>query len=150
VRSTALLQSIVQHPEPKSGAEDALSRGLERGLEEGLEQGLEAASTTSVASRIDTFIHDNAVPLMLGEALLFVLGGIVLWRAARRRTVQQSGDGLDAMKGVQQSVDTLAVEIERIAEHQRYATKVLQEHLVPELPVRPANEGVVVRGRSST
>ena len=67
---------------------------------------------------------------MLLEAAGFVIIGFVAWRYAIRRLEQRlMGKGtraVDVLK-LQQSVDSIAVEVERISENQRYVTKLLGE-----------------------
>ena len=61
----------------------------------------------------------------LGFVLLGIIGGRLLWRAAIRsasRATQVPG-----MTNMQQSLDAIAVEVERISENQRYVTKMLTE-----------------------
>ena len=74
------------------------------------------------------FVNDNAVSLLLGEALLFVLGGVVLWRTLARRVVRST----PSTAQLQTSVDAIALEVERISENQRYVTRLLNEKLLGE------------------
>ena len=71
--------------------------------------------------------RDMAV-MLFGEAVLFALIGMVLWRRAFRsgaRTAVPSGQR--DVSQLQQSVDAIAVEVERISENQRFVTKLLNE-----------------------
>jgi hypothetical protein len=73
--------------------------------------------------------RDIAV-VALGQTLGFVLIAMFLWRMAFRRgvrSVQAPGGGRDVNQ-LQQSVDAIAVEIERISENQRFVTKLMNEH----------------------
>jgi hypothetical protein len=73
--------------------------------------------------------RDIAV-VVLGQTLGFVLIGLFLWRVAFRRgvrSVQPVSGGRDVNQ-LQQSVDAIAVEIERISENQRFVTKLLNEN----------------------
>lgn len=67
---------------------------------------------------------------MLMEALAFVLlgvvGGRLLWRMATRRA-QRAVAPVAGVSEMQQALDVIAVEVERIAENQRYVTKLLSE-----------------------
>ena len=67
---------------------------------------------------------------MLIEALTFVLlgvvGGRLLWRAATRRA-QRAVTPVAGINEMHQALDVIAVEVERIAENQRYVTKLLSE-----------------------
>jgi hypothetical protein len=81
--------------------------------------------------------RDIAV-VSLSLTLGFVLIGMFLWRTAFRRgvrSVQVPSGGRD-VNALQQSVDAIAVEIERISENQRFVTKLLNDHeqKVPEQP----------------
>ena len=57
---------------------------------------------------------------------LMVLGAYYLWRLAPRAEGQQVPDALQAahLDHLQQSVDSIALEVERIGEAQRYITKL--------------------------
>lgn len=66
---------------------------------------------------------------------LFVLAPLAIgyvWRAMRRPTVPPPLPGwaehLQRMDRVEQAVDTIAIEIERISEGQRFLTKILAEN----------------------
>lgn len=67
--------------------------------------------------------------LLLGEALLFALLGVVLWRMAFRRGAKSADLASETLMAtqLQQSVDVIAVEVERISENQRFVTKLLSE-----------------------
>jgi hypothetical protein len=74
---------------------------------------------------------DAIVPILIGQAVAFVLLSVVIWRAFKRRvagTAQLSADDANRMEQLQRSVDVMAVEVERIAEGQRYMAKVLSAH----------------------
>ena len=73
--------------------------------------------------------RDIAV-IALGQTLGFVILAVLLWRMAFRRgarSVQNVPGGRDVNQ-LQQSVDAIAVEIERISENQRFVTKMLNEN----------------------
>lgn len=72
------------------------------------------------------FVQQNAVSLLLGEALFFVLAGILLWRRMTRHAMRTPA-GLGQLTT---AVDAIAVEVERISENQRYVTKLLNEKLL--------------------
>ena len=69
--------------------------------------------------------------MMLGETLLFALLAVVLWRTAFRRGARSvqvgAGGGPQNTAQLQQSIDAIAVEVERISENQRFVTKLLNE-----------------------
>jgi len=64
--------------------------------------------------------------MMMAEALGFILIGFALWRWGARR-----GRGKPALSQgdaqLRQAVDSIAIEVERISENQRYVTKLLSE-----------------------
>ena len=70
--------------------------------------------------------------MMMAEAVFFILGGIVLWKLAFRRGQRAAlSAGAGAPRDVtqlQQSVDAIALEVERISENQRFVTKLLHEN----------------------
>ena len=74
-----------------------------------------------------------------GEALLFVLVGVGLWRFAWRRmhaqTIRALGDNSRQLQQLQESIDVVAVEVERISEGQRFVSKMLGESESPAVPV---------------
>ena len=87
----------------------------------------------------DTSTRDTIV-LMAGEALAFVLLGFVLWRMAFRRGTRaalQSAGPRDVSQ-LQQSIDAIAVEVERISENQRFVTRLLNESGSAASPVEAA------------
>ncbi|MEX2151935.1 MAG: hypothetical protein WD825_01275 [Gemmatimonadaceae bacterium] len=71
--------------------------------------------------------------VMLLEGLAFVLLGVVLWRYAWKRAERKFSrpavDSPSRLDQLQQSVDVIALEVERISEGQRYVAKVLNEKL---------------------
>lgn len=78
---------------------------------------------------------------ILGMSLLFTFLGIMIHRRAWRRAEKKfaaAGPGDTAqMRQLQQAVDVIAVEVERIAEGQRFVSRLLSERL----------EGVAPEGR---
>jgi hypothetical protein len=62
--------------------------------------------------------------------LLFALGGYVIWRVAARNRpdlTQQAQLGNERLDYLQQSVDAIALEVERIGEAQRFNEKLRTE-----------------------
>ncbi len=80
-------------------------------------------------------------------AVLFALG------AARLMVRQGPATGQSRLDQLQQSVDVIALEVERISEGQRYVTKILDEQLRPSIdrgeaqPIAISREDVVRRSR---
>lgn len=61
---------------------------------------------------------------------LLVLGAYVLWRLSPRRDTPELASELpigDRMEQLQQSVDAVAIEVERIGEAQRFSAKLQAE-----------------------
>jgi hypothetical protein len=77
---------------------------------------------------------------MFAEALVFVLLGTVLWRRARRRLEAKFArppvDQSSRFDQLQQAVDVIALEVERISEGQRYVAKSLGKAV----PVRTSDD----------
>jgi hypothetical protein len=72
---------------------------------------------------------------LLAEALAFVLVGILVYRSIMKRARDRFSRGGPHDSGrldqLQNAVDAIAVEVERISEGQRYVTKALGEGLQP-------------------
>ena len=77
--------------------------------------------------------------MMALEGLGFVLLGLVLWRwgvgRGRRQAAMGQGD-----PQLRQAVDSIAIEVERISENQRYVTKLLAEQNQAAGVSRPQSE----------
>jgi hypothetical protein len=105
--------------------DDAIAAGLARGLAMGEPQGV--GPTVQVIE--PGIFAERAVGLMIGEAVVFVLLGIFLyrlgWRRARARFAGATPNDPARMDQLQNAVDAIALEVERISEGQRYVTKVL-------------------------
>jgi cell division protein FtsB len=73
----------------------------------------------------------DVVGVMAVEAIVLALVGVVFWRVSMRRVREQFTRAFDdqaAQLGqLQQAVDVIGVEVERISEGQRYVAKVLTE-----------------------
>jgi hypothetical protein len=87
---------------------------------------------------------------MLVLPMFLVIAGFSFWRIATRRAEKKFSrpavDQSHRFEQLQQSVDVIALEVERIAEGQRYVTKLLNESLQPALgvggaqPIEAANK----------
>ena len=77
------------------------------------------------------WLQVNAERLLVGEALGFLLIGVVIWQTLgrRRRAPELQAQSVDQLR---QAVDAIAVEVERISENQRYVTKLISEGKVRE------------------
>jgi hypothetical protein len=102
-------------------------------------------TTPPSGSAAARFVESNAVSLLLGEALFFVVAGVVLWRSAMRRLKATTVPGMGQLTT---AVDAIALEVERISENQRYVTKLLNEQLL-EPGARPA-QPIEIRERLGT
>jgi hypothetical protein len=97
---------------------------------------------------------EESINIMVGEALAFFLLAIAMYRLGMRRArAKLAGAGAPSatrMDQLQNSVDAIAVEVERISEGQRYVTKVLNEGSAPAVPVSAGHEeGVPVRRKAT-
>ena len=113
---------------------------------------MEQIETQPAGWDIDTF-SDEAVSVMVGEALVFVLIAFLLYklgwaRAKARFSGSQPND--PRMDQLQNSVDAIAVEVERISEGQRYVSKVLNEGSPAEVVARGGQEEAIPARRKAT
>lgn len=122
-RSARLEQQI-------QGYDEAIAAGIARGL----------ATTPRVdVPRVNVtvppmFPRSYAIaPILIANGATLALMAILFWAVVRRRlrgigspAIPDQSRRLDQL---QQAVDTMAVEVERISEGQRYVTKVLAERL---------------------
>jgi chaperonin cofactor prefoldin len=73
--------------------------------------------------------------IMAAEAVALVLIGLAFWRFGMRRMRQQVERAIGSQTGqlnqLQQAIDVIGVEVERISEGQRYVAKVLSEGSAP-------------------
>ena len=82
----------------------------------------------------EALLRDRYESMMIAEGAALILLSVVawrlLWRRAQRKaaTLYASNADVTSMKV---AIDTIAVEVERISENQRYATKLLQERAEP-------------------
>jgi hypothetical protein len=78
------------------------------------------------------------------QGLTFVLLGIVVWRSFRRPvSTRLAGADAGRLEQLQRSVDVMAVEVERIAESQRFTAKLLNDQVAE--PVRLGKDAERVR-----
>jgi hypothetical protein len=111
--------------------DDAIAAGIARGL------GMPEQEGTGVTVQIDDggFSGRDVAVFMVGEALALVLLGMFLFRRMLRRAREQfAGTPNDParMDQLQNAVDAIALEVERISEGQRYVTKVLNAGAQPD------------------
>lgn len=146
-RLQILDQRIAQMEQEILQADDAIAAGVEGGsiLLPPMEQ-----TETIEPPRFS----EEAVNIIIGEALAFVLLGVILyrwgWSRARKRFSSGStGDG-GRMDQLQNAVDAIALEVERISEGQRYVTKVLNEGSPAAIVPAPGQEEPIPARRKGT
>ncbi|HKW47236.1 MAG TPA: hypothetical protein VJN70_07320 [Gemmatimonadaceae bacterium] len=70
--------------------------------------------------------------------------GVPLARAFARRVEQgppkMSSDVLARLERMEQAIDSIAVEVERISEGQRFTTKLLAQRAEPSDPITPSRD----------
>ena len=97
--------------------------------------------------------HDLAILGMLASSALFVSNVVflTLWIRARETALRSSGhrdrieksqqapiDQHERQERIELAVDAIAIEVERIAEGQRFVTRLLAEKATPQAAQRPA------------
>ena len=143
-RITRLEQEVLQ-------TDDAIMAGISTGLVmPPIEQ------TGSLLEEPQEFprVSDDAARMMMAEAFAFVLLGIVLyklgWRRAKRKFAGAAPNDSGRMDQLQNAVDAIAVEIERISEGQRYVTKRLNEGTAGAEPISVGQEESIPVRRKAT
>lgn len=105
--------------------DDAIAAGIAKGLGVSAQEG----TGTTVAVAENEIFAERVIGVMIGEAVAFLLLGIFLyrlgWRRARERFSGSAPNDPARMDQLQNAVDAIALEVERISEGQRYVTKVL-------------------------
>jgi hypothetical protein len=96
----------------------------------------------------ESLLRSKYETMMFGEAatllLLAVIGWRIVWVSAKRKFAR----GVEAIPGMtelRQSIDTIAVEVERISENQRYVTRMLAEGQAPAQKVDAAGKDLLKR-----
>ena len=116
-------------------ADDAIAEAIARGVQNA--QGPAFEFVTAVpppppAPGPGPADGERIAALFVGQALLFLVIGTVMYRRLKRRLhgpVAAEGADRARLDQLQQAVDVIAVEVERIAEGQRYVAKALNEKL---------------------
>lgn len=84
------------------------------------------------------------VPLGAFAMVAILAIGVPLARAFARRVEQgppkMSGDVLARLERMEQAIDSIAVEVERISEGQRFTTKLLAQRAEPSDPITPSRD----------
>jgi len=133
---TELGQRSIRLQRELASAEDAIAAARARPVVQGGGEGsllpaqvLRGSILVPPRGENDALLRMKYERLMLMEALAVVLLGVVgarlLWRSATRRA--QRATPVEGLTQVHQALDVIAVEVERIAENQRYVTKMLTE-----------------------
>jgi hypothetical protein len=82
----------------------------------------------------EALLHSRYQSLMIAEAativLVCVMVGRLMFKRAQRKATSMFAPAAD-VTGMKHAVDAIALEVERISENQRYATKLLQERAEP-------------------
>ncbi|HMC55172.1 MAG TPA: hypothetical protein VKH19_08390 [Gemmatimonadaceae bacterium] len=82
----------------------------------------------------EALLRSKYQTMMIAEGatllLLAVIGWRILWVSAKRRFAR-GVEGVPGMTDLRQSIDAIAVEVERISENQRYVTRMLTEGQAP-------------------
>jgi hypothetical protein len=131
--------------------DDAITAGLSAGLV--MPPGEQTETLFEPPPEFPRF-SEESINIMAGEALAFVLLAIALyklgWRRAKRKFAGAAPNDSGRMDQLQNAVDAIAVEIERISEGQRYVTKRLNEGTAGAEPISVGQEEAIpVRKRAT-
>jgi len=126
-------------------ADEAIARAVAQGVGSA-EPGEPVASTViSVPSEDfagrEALLRQRYESLMVAEAAGLILVSVIVWRVMWRRAQRKAATLFASntdVTGMKLAIDAIAVEVERIAENQRYATKLLQERAEPIPRFEPA------------
>ena len=84
------------------------------------------------------------------HAGLLLLGAYVVWLLAARRDARVPPRELaDRLTRLEQSIDAVAIEVERIGEGQRFMTRLFTENGTPQVPGEGAAEPIDVKAREA-
>ena len=84
------------------------------------------------------------------HAGLLLLGAYLVWRLALGRDARALPRELtDRLTHLEQSVDAVAIEVERIGEGQRFLTRFFTEHGIPRAPGEGAAEPIEIKAREA-
>lgn len=128
-RSATLQQQILQ-------ADDAIATALARGV--GSSEGVSVTVPPFPMPPVMGFPRpgvdeDVFVGTILSMTLVFAFLGVLLyrwgWRRAKKQFAAAGSSDPAQIQNLQQAVDVIAVEVERISEGQRFVSKLLNERL---------------------
>ena len=120
---------------------DQIRQGIEDGIRDG--QQTEAIITQPPPYRQDEQIPKEVVPIMaivFGSLVVIILGYPIvrlftrMAEKAHDKSLLRASDVTQQLKVLQNSIDTMAVEIERISESQRFQDRLLSEREPVRLP----------------
>ena len=121
-------------------ADEAIANAVARGVGGETQVDRPVTSVISIPGGCGDFSAREALlrqryeSMMVAEAAGLILAAVVvgrlLWRRAQRRTSALFASATD-VNSMRVAIDAIAVEVERISENQRYATKLLQERAEP-------------------
>jgi chaperonin cofactor prefoldin len=127
-------------------ADDAIAVAVAGGVGQGPR---DEEETTAEPSSDDVVSKEVLANALMAEALGFVLLGMLIYRWGLRRARERFSRGAPEdsrrLDQLQNSVDAIAVEVERISEGQRYVTKALNEGLQPAVGTPARDEALVHR-----
>jgi len=132
----------------KLAMDDAISAALRQGIaDQHLMPVLPPTPPTPGVTSIPGFglfeeaaIRGKYERMMFMEAIVFLLFGFMLWRWGVSRGRRQAGSVGQGDTQLRQAVDSIAIEVERISENQRYVTKLLSEQNQASPVSRPLSE----------
>jgi len=89
-------------------------------------EGVTAPAIATVPPPLPGFrLQSNPLTIVSGVAVVVLL--MTMWRSLRRPVASLSSSDVGRLERLQQSVDAIALEVERLGESQRYVSKVLSE-----------------------
>jgi hypothetical protein len=148
--STREFQSQLRTLEERAGrlqndilrTDDAIADAMARGLATTPAPGSQPSVPPEWQTSTQPALAPGRAPIDLERGMLllsvvFVIAGVFIWRIASSRAAKKfarpAPDQSHRFEQLQQSVDVIAHEVERIAEGQRYVTKILNKSLQPAL-----------------
>ena len=136
--TTAPPAPAAQNPQ---AVRDQIRDQIRQGLQDGI--GTEAITTQEPPYRRNEDIPREVVPIIgivFGSLVLMVLGSPIvrlftrMAEKAHDKSLLRASDVSQQLKVLQDSVDTMAIEIERISESQRFQDRLLSEREPVRLP----------------
>jgi hypothetical protein len=153
-RLSTLDERIVKLEQEILQADDAIAAAISAGVVAPPSPTDETETTEQRWDMDMATFSEEAVAVIAGEAILFVLLGIILyqigWRRARSRFSRGGPEDSGRIDQLQNSVDAIAVEIERISEGQRYVSKLLNEGAQPDVVATGGQEEAIPVRRKAT